>query len=146
MAPKKRQSAPRLGKQPPRHRFFLNPYPDSRFTACPKCYGKTKLRKLPLVIHIEGPFLLSLNKTCRYCPYCDLVIAHQDNLEAQLVNVCLERAPELVGNDYLVVGTVDRPVWLRGTRGELAPQEILDNLHEFKDYWAFELGPRWGPA
>ena len=39
MAPRSRASgeAPRLGKQPPRHRFFLNPYPDIRFTTCPQC-------------------------------------------------------------------------------------------------------------
>ena len=44
---------PRLGKQPPRHRFFLNPYTDVRFTTCPQCGGKTRVRKLPLVIHID---------------------------------------------------------------------------------------------
>ena len=41
--------------------------------------------KLPLVIHVEGPILLSLNKTCRFCPCGNLLIAHQDELEAQLV-------------------------------------------------------------
>jgi len=51
----------------------------------------------------------------------------------------------MIGNDYLVVGTVDRPVWQRGNRGVLTLQEILDNLHDFKDYLRFELGPRWAP-
>ncbi len=87
MSPRKRQRKARLGKQPPRHYFFLNPYQDARFTSCPKCGGKTKLRKLSLVIHVEGPILLSLNKTCRYCLYCDLLIAHQDELEAQLAGL-----------------------------------------------------------
>jgi hypothetical protein len=32
---------PRLGKQPPRYTFFLNPYTDARFSKCPKCEGKT---------------------------------------------------------------------------------------------------------
>ena len=145
MPPRKRQSKGRLGKQPPRYHFFLNPYQDARFTSCPKCGGKTKLRKLPLVIHVEGPVLLSLNKTCRYCPYCDLLIAHQDELEAQLVSIFHEREPEMIGNEYLVVGTVDRPVWQRGNRGTLTLQEMLDNLHDFKDHLRFELGPRWAP-
>ena len=35
------------------HRFFLNPYEDMAFTKCPKCEAKTKVRKFPLVIHIE---------------------------------------------------------------------------------------------
>lgn len=145
MSPRKRKDNSRLGKQPPRHYFFLNPYQDARFTSCPKCGGKTKLRKLPLVIHVEGPVLLSLNKTCRYCPYCDLLIAHQDELEAQLVGIFLEREPEMIGNDYLVVGTVERSVWQRGNRGVLTLQEMLDNLHDFKDYLRFELSPRWAP-
>jgi hypothetical protein len=32
---------PSLGKQPPRHPFFLNPHTDARFTKCPKCEGQT---------------------------------------------------------------------------------------------------------
>lgn len=52
----------------------------------------------------------------------------------------------MIGNEYLVLGTEDRPAWQRGRRGETTGQEMLDNLHDFKDYWNFELGPRWGPA
>ena len=77
-----RRSAVRLGKQPPRYRFFLNPYADARFMKCPQCVGKTRQRKLPLVIHIDPLQLVSLNKTCGYCPRCDLLIAHRDELEA----------------------------------------------------------------
>ena len=59
----------RLGKGKPCFAFFLNPYPDQRFTRCPKCEGKTKLRKLPLLIHLQPINLMALNKSCRYCPY-----------------------------------------------------------------------------
>ena len=31
------KTIPRLGKQPPRYRFFLNPYRDVRFSKCPQC-------------------------------------------------------------------------------------------------------------
>src|SRR6476619_2103005 len=72
---------PRLGKQPPRYRCFWNPYADVRFTTCPQCGEKTRVRKLPLVIHIDPLQMVALNKTCRYCPRCDLLIAHQDELE-----------------------------------------------------------------
>ena len=68
-----RRSVVRLGKQPPRYRFFLNPYTDARFMKCPQCLAKTRQRKLPLVIHIEPLQLVALNKTCRYCPHCDLL-------------------------------------------------------------------------
>lgn len=101
------------------------------------------------MIHVgstDSPFLLSLNKTCRFCPYCDLLIAHKDELESLLVAMFEERAPEMIGNEYLVLGTVDRPVWQRGSKGELAVKDMLENLHDFKDYWQFKLGPRRGPA
>jgi hypothetical protein len=71
-------------------------------TQCPQCLGKTRQRKLPLVIHIDPLQLVALNKTCRYCPRCDLLIAHQDQLEAWLAAYFTERRPEIVGNDYLV--------------------------------------------
>ena len=101
----------RLGTQPPRYRFFPNPYTDARFTTCPQCGEKTRVRKLPLVIHIDPMQLVALNKTCRYCPRCDLLIAHQDELEAWLAAFFGHHEPELVGNSYLVVGTEDRAAW-----------------------------------
>ena len=55
-----------------RHYFFLNPYQDIAFTKCPKCLAKTKVRKFPLVIHIEPHQLFLLNKSCRYCIACDV--------------------------------------------------------------------------
>ena len=137
---------PRLGKQPPRYRFFLNPYSDVRFTTCPQCGEKTRVRKLPLVIHIDPMQLVALNKTCRYCPRCDLLIAHQDQLEAWLAAFFGQQQPEVVGNDYLVVGTEDRAAWRRGTHTPLAISEALEYLHDFIDVVRFEPAPRWGPA
>jgi hypothetical protein len=140
------ESVRRLGKQPPRYRFFLNPYPDVRFTTCPQCGAKTRVRKLPLVIHIDPLQLVALNKTCRYCPSCDLLIAHQDELEAWLAAFFGQQKPEVVGNDYLVVGTEDRAAWRRGTRTPLTTRELLADLHDFAEVVRFEPAPRWGPA
>jgi hypothetical protein len=134
----------RLGKQPPRYRFFLNPYADARFTTCPQCSGKTRVRKLPLVIHIDPLQLIALNKTCRYCPRCDLLIAHQDEIEAFLAAFFGQNWPEIVGNDYLVVGTEDRSDWLRGMRTSLSIEEALDCLHDFLAVVSFQPAPRWG--
>ena len=127
-----------LGKLPRRHYFFLNPYRDARFSYCPKCEGKTRPRKFPLVIHVEPRNPVILNKTCRYCPGCDLIIAHQDEIEAQLHALFVEQNPALVGNDYLVMGTVDRPIWRRSLKTPMPIQELLDHLHVFKDALKFE--------
>ena len=134
---------PRLGKQPPRYRFFLNPYTDVRFTTCPQCRAKTSQRKLPLVIHIEPMQLVALNKTCRYCPQCDWLIAHQDELEAWLAAFFTDHQPEIIGNDYLVIGTEDRADWLRGVRTPILPKEALGHLHDFREVVRFTPPPGW---
>lgn len=138
-------TVPRLGKQPPRYKFFLNPYQDARFTRCPKCEAKTRQKKLPLVIHVDDWGTVILNKTCRFCPGCQLLILHQDDLEAYLTAFYEEHSPEIVGNDYLVIGTVDRPDWKRGTRTPMAANQMIDYLHDFKDVLHFELAPHWVP-
>src|SRR5215813_4141782 len=106
MASRKKKTMTQLGKQPPRYRFFLNPYQDVRFTKCPQCGGKTLQRKLPLVIHVDPMQPVSVNKTCRYCPRCDLLIAHQNEMEQFLAAFFSVQNPEVVGNEYLVIGTL----------------------------------------
>jgi hypothetical protein len=121
----------RLGKQPPRYRFLLNPFRDRRFAICLNCERRTLLRKLPLVIHVDPQNPVAIHKSCRYCPPCDLLIAHQDEVEQELAALFARRAPELVGNSYLPLGTLDRDVWRRGVAEPLAVQEMLEQLHDF---------------
>ena len=135
---------PRLGNLTPLYKFFLNPYTDIRFTSsCPSCCGKTKQRKLPLAIHVSDWGMVILNKTCRFCPVCELVIGHQDEIEGFLAQLFMESAPEVIGNDYLVVGTVERKDWRRGLAKPLTSAEMLAALHDFKDHLNFKPAPRW---
>ena len=133
-----------LGKQPPRYRFFLNPYNDVRFTRCPQCGNQSRQRKLPLVIHIEPTHVLVLNKTCRYCPDCDLLIVHQDQLESLLTAIFEEANPQMIGNDYLVMGTVDRADWKEGVQNKDSIQKTFDRMHDFKEAVTFKLVGGWG--
>jgi hypothetical protein len=126
------------GKRPLQHYFFLNPYEDVRFTRCPKCGGKTRLRKFVLVIHVEPRDPLALRKTCRYCVACDLIIAHRDELEAQLYLVFSKQAPQSVGNDYLVLGTLEPALWQQGRQQPLNMADVLDQMYLFKDELHFE--------
>ncbi len=132
-----------LGKQPPRYRFFLNPYSDVRFTNCPQCGKRMHQRKLPLVIHIDPMYPLSLNKTCRYCPDCDLLIAHQNDIEGLLTAMLTVHKPEIVGNEYLVIGTMDRSDWKRGVQNQLPLQDLLEVLHDFKEVVTFKPVGGW---
>ena len=136
---------PRLGKQPPRYTFFFNPYTDVRFSKCPKCDGKTRQKKLPMVIHIDDGGMMVLNKTCRYCPGCDLLVAHKDEIESLLTSYYQQTDPQVVGSDYLVIGTVDRADWRRGTEGDVTPPDMIEVLHDFKDVVQFNLVGGWGP-
>ncbi len=131
MVPKTRQ--PRLGKQSPRYRFFLNPYPKVRCAVCPQCNAKARQRKLPLVIHVDQLNPVALNKTCRYCPACDLLIAHKDALEALLTALFAKHNPKVIGNKYLVIGTLDRPDWQRGAQSPMPIWEMVEHLHDFKE-------------
>jgi len=127
-----------------KHYFFLNPYKDCAFTKCPKCDSKTRIRKFPLVIHIDPHQIILLNKKCRHCPKCDLIIAKQSEVESLMI-VCLEEInPEVIGNNYLAMGVVDRKDWKEGNNCKLDSTETLDRMYFFKDMLKFELVPgRW---
>jgi hypothetical protein len=138
---------PSQGGSEEKHRFFLNPYEDTAFTKCPKCESKTKVRKFPLVIHIEPGSLLVLNKRCRYCVACDLIITHRWEVESLMAAAFESRDPEIIGNEYVVVGTLPREVWRSRDSEDTQPPDTLDRTHIFKDVWEFELvGHGWGPA
>lgn len=136
----------RFGKLAPRYMFALNPYHDVRFSSCPKCKRLTYLRKFPLLIHVDqfGPFVLG--KTCRYCAKCELIIAHQDELEGVLAAMFTQHAPEHIGNDYVVLGTVEKKVWKQGLDTPTALGDIREHTADFKRYVTVEYQPaQWVP-
>lgn len=119
--------------KPERYRFFLNPYSDVRFSRCPECDRSTKIIKLPLFIHVEPDNPVVLNKTCRYCSKCDLLIAHKDELESQLANMFFQRHPDVIGNEHLVIGTFEKADWDRGRKHPIGFDEIESLLYVFKE-------------
>lgn len=135
-----------LGKLSPLYRFILNPYNDARFTSCPECSQRTLLRKVPLVIHIDPLHPMLLNKRCRYCPDCDLMIAHQDELEHWLTITFEKHAPEIIGNEYLILGTVDKATWRKHKKAPIPMGKLPEYLHDFKEYLKISYSPGgWYP-
>jgi hypothetical protein len=126
---------PRFGELPPRYNFILNPYPDERLSRCPFCDGKTGQRKRPLLIHVEPLHLIALNYTCRYCQDCDLLIAHKHEIEHLLYNVFSQNEPGAIGNDYLILGTVERKAWREGMKQPKAVAEMLAHASDFETYY-----------
>ncbi len=146
MAKSRKPSMSRIGQLPPRYSFALNPYNDIRFSKCPKCNRATYPRKFPLLIHIDGFGAIVLGKTCRYCSKCEFIIAHQDELEHELATMFLERAPEIIGNDYVVLGTVDKKVWRQGMIKAETLEDVLPHTADIKKYITLTYEPaRWVP-
>jgi hypothetical protein len=139
---------PRLGKLPPRYRFALNPIPEVRWSKCPRCEKLTFNRKFPLLIFVEGYELPTvLGKTCRYCAGCEFIICHQVELEAELVHLFVASAPEVVGNEYLVVGVMERKAWERGRREAMYWNYIREHTADIKNYFTLSDPRRvWLPA
>lgn len=126
-----------------RYYFFLNPYNDDAFTKCPKCLTRTLIRKFPLVIHIEPRQVFILNKKCRYCPRCELIIARKSDVENMMVAGFEYRNPAIIGNDYLVVGTLEKSDWRARDKID-GDVEVIERMHAFKDHWVFEpVTPKW---
>ena len=132
------------GKIPDRrkHYFFLNPYDDAAFTRCPKCDRKTFIRKFPLVIHIEPRQIFLLNKKCRYCTKCDLIITRKSEIESMMASAFENRRPEIIGNDYIVMGTLDKRHW-RNREDIAGDSEIIELMYVFKDVLNFKPVPAW---
>lgn len=130
-----------FGKQSPRYDFFLNMYQDTRFTTCPRCGIKTRPRKFSLVIYVNPRYTTILEKMCRFCYACSLLIVHQDQLEEQFVTQLLTINPEAIGNDYQVVGTLERVEWNPGKQEPLSFEQVREYLHDFKEVITFQRVP-----
>jgi hypothetical protein len=125
----------RLGELPPKYNFVLNPYPDCRWSRCPFCEHKSGQRKVPLLIHVDPSHLIALNYTCRYCSHCDLLIAHKHEIERLLHDLFKQYDHRAIGNDYLIIGTVEKKAWREGLKQPKLVNEMLPYASDFKTYY-----------
>ena len=126
---------PHFGELPPQYSIILNPYPDMRVSRCPFGEHKTGQRKIPLLIHIEPMHLIALHYTCRYCPTCDLLIVHKHEIEHLLTGLFSQADPEVIGNDYLIIGTVEKTTWREGLQRPKTIAEMLPHASDFAKYY-----------
>ena len=126
----------------PRYSFVLNPHARERFTKCPRCNASTRIRKLPLVVHVShlvGPRLALLNKTCRLCLLCETLIVDRSELEHVIIAAGFTAAVK--GQDYIVLGTIDRRTWRRGLAGGMRLEDIREHMADFKKYLEIDVIP-----
>ncbi len=124
-----------FGGLPPKYSFMVNPYPEERVSRCPLCDHKTGQRKIPILIHVNPQHLIALNYTCRFCRDCDLLIAHKHEIEHYLTVLFSQQAPEVIGNDYLAVGSVEKSVWKEGLKQQQAMNDFLPYTSDFATYY-----------
>lgn len=112
------------------------------------CEKLTHPRKFAFLIHVDDWGPMVQGKTAKFCSACELIVVHQDELEAELVLAFEKLDPLLIGNSYFVIGTVETKTWKRGVNG--APgtiDEVLQQTADFDRVLTLQVDPGgWRPA
>ncbi|MBU1130468.1 hypothetical protein KKE45_04080, partial [Patescibacteria group bacterium] len=88
--------------------------------------------------------ILNINKTCRYCPQCELIIAKQHEIDEIIMQFLGLR--KLSKEAYMVVGTQDKKAYLAGVGKGLIKESPFAGVSVFKDVWEFDIKPAgWYP-
>ena len=67
-------------------------------------------------------------------------------MEQLLTTGFVEINPDIIGNDYLVMGTLDKKDWRTGNKKEIDSSEAFKRMYVFKDHLNFEVVPGgWYP-
>ena len=101
------------------------------------------VRKFPLVIHIEPRQFFVLNKKCKYCVECDLIISKKSDIELLMAMKFEKVNPSIIGNEYLTFGTLDRSDWQKYSKSPTDPSEAIKQVYVFKDVLEFEIRGGW---
>jgi hypothetical protein len=77
-----------------------------------------------------------------------MVMVQRAELEAELAHGLSLRAPQAIGNDYLVLGTVEKKIWQEALDGKGKPlAEMLKHVADFKHQYELDYKPGgWYPA
>ena len=132
----------RVGKLAPRYKFLLNPHEHLRYSACPICDKQTFPRKFALFVHVMGaPTSVIVGKTCKYCSRSELIICHQDELDEVLTRLFERLNPQLIGNEYLVLGTMDMNAWKKSLAQPMNIEQTIEHLADFKKHVRYDIDP-----
>jgi hypothetical protein len=91
---------------------------------------------------------MALGKTCRYCSSCEIVMVSRKELEAEIARGLSRVAPEVIGKDYLVLGTIEKRIWQHGlgSPGKTIA-EMLKHVADFKHQYDLDYKPGgWHPV
>ena len=107
---------------------------------------ETRIGQLPPLY----TFILNPYTDARFtrCPGCNRKMRQQAAaIHSHRAGLFAEREPSVIGNDYLVLGTVERQAWRESVKQPKGIQEMLEHLHDFKEVRTVEYQPAgWYPA
>jgi hypothetical protein len=99
------------------------------------------------MIHVDGADPIVLGKTCKYCSRCELIIVHKDELEPLLAAHYSAIDPDVVGNDYFVIATVELAFWKSAIANAATFADTLEHTAQIKKYLDVTYRPAgWYPA
>lgn len=127
--------------QPPLHYFWLNTYREMAFTRCPKCEGKTMVRKKRLAIDVLNKTLLLANVTNKYCTGCDLIITGQDKIEKILSQLTCFDNKTVQPDDYFIFGTIGRTNYNKYMNKGLSLPDSIKYINPFIDKLHLKIRP-----
>jgi hypothetical protein len=79
-----------------------------------------------------------LRKTCRLCVACEMLIAHQAEVERFIDALGHGQAQK---QEYLVLGTLEIRTWRRGLHHGVTVDELTEHMADFKHYMRIDYTP-----
>ena len=81
--------------------------------------------------------LFSIKMTCKYCPWCDLIIVNKFELEKVLNMLMVEQFKKENAikseSDYFVIGIIDFRDWADSRKTPAPLTDILEKTYPFKN-------------
>jgi hypothetical protein len=85
-----------------------------------------------------------LRKTCRLCLACEMLIAHEFELNEEIHRVAARSDGD---GEYLVLGTLGSGTWRAGIRESISLEQVKLDMADFMAYMKIDITPRqWAPA
>lgn len=131
--------------QKTKYNFYLSPWEQYAWTKCPSCDNKTKVRKFCLMVHYKKhnnkvQQMISLNKSCKYCPECDLLIVRKPETDKLMKELVLKKfGLKCSPDEYMIFGTMDRKDWKANQKEAMGVKNLFDKIYLFKDIWDFDI-------
>ena len=126
--------------------FYFNSYDFYKWSRCLQCDGNTKLRKFCLAIHYADKKknyhqLISINKSCKFCPKCELIIGQKSELDDLVKQISQQVNLKFNTENYFAFGTMEKKDWKRSQEEALDQREAIKLVNPFKDVLEFEIRP-----